>query len=259
VPLNELTSAQVQNLTGAALNYIVAGVAIGLVSRILVRSATALREASQEALVARERAARLEERETLARRIHDSVLQALTYIHKRGRELATAPVADPAEVMRLAEMAAQEEVELRSLILRDPDDAPTGLASLREALEASARKVGGIDVTVSSVGPLHLPAAIVGEVAAAVGQALTNVAAHSGAEGATVFAEIDGPSLVVTVRDKGRGFEYDEAKMREAGKAGILRSMKGRAEDLGGRMTIDSSPETGTEVEFRIPLSEGDQ
>src|SRR6266545_2921444 len=66
-----------------------------------------------------ERAARLAERESLARQIHDSVLQALALVHKRGRELA-------AQVAGLAEMAAGQERALRALVLRDPDDGPTG-------------------------------------------------------------------------------------------------------------------------------------
>jgi signal transduction histidine kinase len=256
VPLEVLTSAQVQNLTGAALNYIVAGVAIGLVSLVLVRSATALQEASKEVVRVRERAARLEERESLARQIHDSVLQSLAYIHKRGRELASAAQPEAAEIGRLSDMAAEQEAELRALILRDPDDAPTGTASLRDALEAAARRVTGIEVSVGSVGALHLPAAMVGEIAAAVRQALENSAAHSGADRAAVFAEQEDGALVVTVRDPGTGFVYDEASLRERGKAGILKSMKGRAEDLGGTFSIQSGAASGTEIELRIPMSE---
>lgn len=256
VPLDVLTSAQVQNLTGAALNYVVAGVAIGLVSLVLVRSATALQQASKEAVAARERAARLEERETLARQIHDSVLQALAFIHKNGRRLASSAEPDVAEIGRLADLAADQEAELRALILRGPDDAPTGSASLREALEGAARRVSGIEVTVGSVGALHMPAAKVEEIAAAVRQALENAAAHSGADRAAVFAEQDGSALVVTVRDAGRGFVFDEASLRERGKAGILKSMKGRVEDLGGAMTIHSEVGSGTEIEFRIPMEE---
>ena len=256
VPFDELTSAQVQNLTGSALNNIVAGVAIGLVSRILVRSATALQEASNEAVTARERAARLEERDTLARQIHDSVLQALSFIHKRGRELARDAGPAAPEVGRLADMAAQQEVELRALILRDPDEVPQGSASLRDALEAAARKVEGIEVTVSAVGPLVLPAATVAELAAAARQALENSAAHSGADRATVFAEQENEHVIVTVRDAGAGFEYDERSLREQGKAGILKSMKGRAEHLGGTMQIDTRPGAGTEIEFTIPVTE---
>ena len=255
VPLDTLSSAQVQNLMGAALNYIVAGVAIGLVSRILVRSATAVRDASAHVMRARERAARLEEREKLARQIHDSVLQTLSFIHKRGREIAATQAVETDEVQKLSDAAARQEAELRALILRDPDDVPSGSASLRDALETVARQMDTISVNVGSVGPLHLRAAVVEEIAAAAKQAIDNVAEHSGSNSATVFAEEEDGTIVVTVRDAGRGFTYDEATLKADNKAGILRSMKGRAEDLGGTMRISTAPGKGTEVEFRIPVA----
>ena len=255
VALDELSSAQFQNMTGAVLNYVVAGVAVGLVSRLLVRSAESVQAATDDLMKERERAARLAEREKLARHIHDSVLQALALVHKRGRELAASPQIDALEVQRLAEMAAAQEKELRALIMREPEELPTGLASLREELERAARDVDGIDAVVSSVGSLSLERAIVVELAAAVRQALENVARHARAKRVTVFAEREGDQVIVSVRDDGVGFEYDETWLRKEGKAGILKSMKGRAEDLGGTMTITSGPGSGTEVEFKVPVS----
>lgn len=253
VPIHELTAPQFQNMFGAVLNYVVAGIATGIVSRVLVRSAEAVAEASENLMRERERAARLGEREKLARQIHDSVLQALAYVHKRGRELAAQPAVAPEDVAALSGLAAREEAELRALILRDPEDAPVGSASLREALEEVARDVDGIDVSVSSVGPIWWQRRCIEETAAAVRQALENVARHSGARTATVFAERDEDHIVVSVRDDGTGFVYDEEKLRLAGKAGMLKSMKGRAEELGGRMQVSTAPGRGTEVEFRIP------
>ena len=253
VPLTSLSGEQVQNLAGAVLNYVVAGVATGIVSRVLVRSAADLAEASENLMRERERAARLAEREKLARQIHDSVLQSLAYVHKRGRELAAQPSVVPADVADLSGLAARQEAELRALILRDPEDAPVGRASLRQALEAVARDVDGVEVSVSSVGPVWWERRCIDEVAAAVRQALENVARHSGARSATVFAERDDDEVVVSVRDDGKGFVYDEAELKAAGKAGLLKSMKGRAEELGGRMQVTTAPGSGCEVEFRIP------
>ncbi len=253
VPLNTLSGEQVQNLAGAVLNYVVAGVATGIVSRVLVRSAADLAEASENLMRERERAARLAEREKLARQIHDSVLQSLAYVHKRGRELAAQPSVAAADVADLSGLAARQEVELRALILRDPEDAPVGSASLREALEAVARDVEDVDVSVSTVGPVWWERRCIAEVAAAVRQALENVARHSGARSATVFAERDNNDVVVSVRDDGKGFVYDEAQLKAAGKAGLLKSMKGRAEELGGRMKVTTAPGSGCEIELRIP------
>lgn len=257
IALNELSPGQVQNVTGAMLNYFVGGVAVGLVARLLQRSAAALAEANEETVKQRELSARLAERESLARAIHDSVLQSLALIHKRGRELAARPSVPPAEVAEIAEIAGKQQEELRSLILRDPEPPPTGRASLREALEAAARDVDGIKVNVSAVGPLWCPTHAVTEVQAAVRQAIENAARHSGAPTVTVFAEEDEGDLVVSVRDDGLGFDYDEARLNAAGKVGITKSMKGRIKDLGGQMQITSEVGHGTEIEFRVPLSDG--
>ncbi|HEX8132308.1 MAG TPA: hypothetical protein VF880_02600, partial [Actinomycetes bacterium] len=131
-------AATLLDLAGGTLNFALAGGAVGLVARLLERSAVQLRRATEETIRARERAARLAERESLARQIHDSVLQALTLVHKRGRELAAGGPVSPDQVAGLAEMAAGQERTLRRLVLRDPDEAPTGAASLRAALEALA-------------------------------------------------------------------------------------------------------------------------
>ena len=253
VPYDMLSPPQFQNMTGAVLNYVVAGMAIGIVSGVLVKSAEAVAAASEKLVAERERAARLAEREKLARQIHDSVLQALAFVHKRGRELATRDPIPAEEVARLSELAAKQEVELRSLILRDPEEAPTGSMSLRRALEDLARATDGVPVTVSAVGPLWMPSARAEELVAAVRQALENVVHHAGATQVTVFAEQEDTEVSVSVRDDGVGFDYDEARLQREGKAGMLKSMKGRAEDLGGRMTVSSAPGRGTEIEFSVP------
>lgn len=260
--LEALTGDQVQSIANGAVNYLLAGGAVGLASRLLDRSAVRADEATREAIDARERAARLGERESLARTIHDSVLQALALISKRGRELGARQEVAGSEVRGLAEMAGRQERELRALILREPTDAPSGTASLRVALEASAREVTALPVDVSAVGPLWLPAATVEEVGAAVRQALANVVEHASAGRATVFAEFEAEGgsgrrwAVVTIRDDGRGFDYDEERLRAEGKAGILKSMKGRIEELGGTVRVHSGPGMGTEIELRLPLPE---
>jgi signal transduction histidine kinase len=233
----------------------VAGGAVGIVSLLLVRSSEALQEATDELVAERERAARLAERESMARQIHDSVLQALALIHKKGRELARLDRIPPGEVERLSDLARKEEAELRGLILRDPQPQPPGLVSLRAEVESIAR-TNDIEASVGSVGPIWIDRHVGLEVAAAVRQALANVAKHGRATKATVFAEEDDGRLVVSVRDDGIGFVFDEDALRAAGKVGILKSMKGRVEDLGGSMIVTSAPGKGTEIEFVIPLEE---
>jgi signal transduction histidine kinase len=248
-------AATLLDLAGGTLNFALAGGAVGLVARLLERSAVQLRQATEETIRARERAARLAERESLARQIHDSVLQALTMVHKRGRELAAGGPVPPDQVAGLAEMAAGQEHALRRLVLRDPDEGPTGAASLRAALEVLAgRGWGRLEVTAGATGPIWLPAHQVEELAAAARQALENVVEHAGASRAALFAEEDGGAVVVTVRDDGRGFTYDQAAFTAAGKMGLVKSVKGRVEQLGGHLRVTSRPGAGAEVELRVPI-----
>ena len=256
VAFDSLSATQFQNMTGAVLNYVVAGVAVGIVARVLVKSAEAVAAASEKLMAERERAARLAEREKLARQIHDSVLQSLAYVHKRGRELASREPVPADEVAQLSELAAKQEEELRSMILREPEEAPEGSASLRHSLEEVARGIEGVEVTVSSVGPIWLQRLQVEELAAAVRQALENVVRHAQARRASVFAEQESGEVVVSVRDDGVGFVYDEDQLRRNEKAGMLKSMKGRVEELGGRMDVSTGPGRGTEIEFRIPAKD---
>jgi signal transduction histidine kinase len=256
VPLNDLSGGEIRDIAGGVVNYLLAGGAVGIVSLLLIRSSEALEAATAALVLERERAARLAERESLARQIHDSVLQALALIHKRGRELASRSPIPPDEVASLSELAGREEVELRGLILREPDDVPEGRISLRAEIESLARSFEEIDVTVSSVGPVWCQRADGLELTAAVRQGLTNVEKHARASQATVFVEEDERGIALSIRDDGAGFVYDEDELRAAGKAGLLKSMKGRVEDLGGTMTVTTAPGKGTEIEFVVPTGD---
>lgn len=256
VAVADLSAIQAQNAAGAVVNYLVAGVAVGLVARLLDASAQAAETATGELLAERERTARLSERQSLARQIHDSALQVLALIHKRGRELAGEEQVSGRQVAELADMARRQEAELRALVLRPAERSASGTASLRDALERAARGIDGVPVTVNAIGALILPAALVSEVAAAVGEALRNAAEHAGAQRVVVFVEQADRHLAVSVRDDGRGFTYDEGALAAQGKAGLLRSMKGRMLDMGGAMHVQTGPGRGTEVTFDIPLED---
>ncbi len=252
-----LTEALMSRLLAGSAGYLFAGLMFGTVSSLLRRSSEEVRAATAEAIAAREKAARLSERESMARQIHDSVLQVLALIHKRGTQLAESQTPDRAKVAELAEMAKDQEAALRGLIMREPEDAPVGEASLRSALEEVAAGIKAVDVSVSTVGPVWLPRGLVDELVDAVREALANVIKHSGATKAAIFADEQDGMLQLSVRDDGAGFVFDEAKFRQEGKFGMLNSMGGRVDAMGGSMKIDSRLGSGTEVEFQVPLQPG--
>ncbi|HEX2180255.1 MAG TPA: ATP-binding protein, partial [Actinomycetota bacterium] len=250
-----ITGELLQTLWPLSTGYVLIGLLFGIVSNLLRRASDEAEAATSEVLAASEREARLAERESMAREIHDSVLQVLALIHKRGVELAESGSPTPKDVLELAEMARDQEVALRGLILREPDMAPQGEASLRTALEAAARTVRELDVTVSTVGPVWLPGDVLEELVAAVREALANVVEHAHASKVAIFADHQDGLVQVTVRDDGVGFQFDEARFRAEGKFGVLSSMRGRVEAMGGQMNIESRPGAGTEIEFQVPVA----
>src|SRR6266567_1850064 len=130
----------------------------------------------------------------------------------------------------------------------------SGLVSLEDWLHATKAKVVEIDVTLSRVARIYIAIAAADELCAAVYQALRNVADHAETDRAWVFADVENGQLLTSVRDAGKGFEYDEHRLRAARKVGMLESMKGRIELLGGRMKVITAPGLGTTVEFYVPM-----
>jgi signal transduction histidine kinase len=244
-------------VTGVAY-YVLAGLILGLFTETLDRAAASLRTANEDAATERERAARLGERETLARAIHDSVLQSLALVHRRGQELAGHDRVEPADVAALVGLVDQQERELRTMLRGVPAPPPTGTVPLRTALEAAAFGISGIEVSVSTVEPAWVRAGAAAEVSAAVRAALDNVVHHASATRATIFGEAADGNLLVSVRDDGVGFDVEAIAAGGGDRFGIARSIRGRIEDLGGDVRIDSAPGRGTEVEIRVPHVEED-
>lgn len=254
---HEMSRDAWQILVNGIVYYLAAGGATGTVSRVLRRSAAERDAAIEEAARERERAARLSERDALGRRIHDSVLQSLALIAKQGRQLSLRSSVTATEVKELVGMAATQERALRGLLSEVPPPHDAGAAPLRPALQDAAATVTTVPVSVTTTGDPTLPSSDLDELAAAVRQALENVVRHAEAHTVTIFGEGDGREVIVSIRDDGVGFDYDEERFVREGKLGMLHSMKGRIETLGGEMRVHSAAGRGTEVEFRVPLSRG--
>jgi signal transduction histidine kinase len=257
VGFDRLASSEVVDVATGGIYYLMGGGTVGLFARTIDRTAAELRSANDEAALQAERAARLQEREALSREIHDSVLQALALVRKRGRELTARSSVPGRDIGELVQVADDQERALRRLLQRRADEPPEGSVPLRTVLEAATYGIQGVPVTVTTVDPMWLRADDVGELSAAIRQALENVAQHARASMATVFAEEEDGEIVVSIRDDGVGFSFDEERMRRDGKLGLLRSMRGRIEELGGEMLLSSAPGRGTEVEFRLPGPSG--
>jgi signal transduction histidine kinase len=223
------------------------GTVLMLLAAIAVGYLVRLAETSQERL---ERAIQLEattrERERLARDIHDSVLQVLALVKRRGAGL-------DGEAGELARLAGEQEAALRTLVARA---AP----AVEERAEVDLMTLLGpyASSTVSIAAPaaaVRMPARVAGDIAAAVTAALDNVARHCDpGTKVWVLVEDEPDAVTVSVRDDGCGIVPERLAEAEAqGRLGVAQSIRGRIAELHGTVRITSAPDEGTEVELTVP------
>ncbi len=196
------------------------------------------------------------ERAHLAQELHDSVTQALfsmTMTAGAARRLVEQdrPGVD-AKLDELSELAREALAEMRGLIfeLRPGNLAEEGFEpALRKHLTAIQGRTGLI-VRLDVAPDLgRLPAAIEGALYRIAQEAIHNVVKHAGAREAQVRVARLTSEVLMTVSDDGTGFD---AQMRTDGLG--LPGMAARAERLGGRAGVESSPGGGTTVSVVLPL-----
>jgi signal transduction histidine kinase len=227
------------DLTRDAVLLIGVGFVLGLAASSSRRSAQRLARALRaEAATA--------ERERLARSIHDSVLQVLARVRKRGNELG-------GEAAELARLAGEQEVALRALVSSGPEESSEdGTTDLSPRLQVLTTE--RVQVSVPAT-PVVLPAPTVAELVSLVRETLNNVERHAGSLArAWVLVEDLGDAVVVSVRDDGNGIPLGRLEAAEAeGRMGIAQSIKGRVRELGGTIVLETAPNAGTEWEVRVP------
>ena len=229
-------------LNGVVL-LLLAGVIVGHLARLAADVEAEHQHATQLEAASRER-------ERLARDIHDSVLQVLALVQRRGAEAGGAAA-------ELGRLAGQQETALRALVGSAlASDGPAADASGDTDLRALIMGVQAEQVTVSvPAQPVRLGKQTADELTAAVLAALDNVRQHCGAQAHAWVLVEDEPGLVtVTIRDDGPGIPAGRlAAAAAASRLGVSQSICGRMRNLGGCATISSVPGEGTEVELRLP------
>lgn len=198
-----------------------------------------------------------EERDRLARHVHDGVLQALAMIARRGREIG-------GDTTVLAQLAGEQERSLRRFLTEsDEQDRTYGTLPADESgrvdLAALLRRHAADGVSVSTPREAVTVAARIGsELDGAVGNALDNVARHAGPDAqAYVLLEDLGSEVVISIRDDGIGIEPGRLAAAAAqGRLGVAQAIVGRIEALGGRAVLDSAPGAGTDWELTVPIDD---
>ena len=208
-----------------------------------------------------------EERSRLARDLHDSVTQSLhssTLMAEAGQRLAGAGDLERTRhyLTRLGEISRQALKEMRLLVyeLRPLALREVGLVgALQQRLDTVERRAGvEARLVVIGVEPgesqeIELPAEVEEALYPIAQEALNNALKHAKPSSVTVTLRLEGEPparrIALEVADDGRGF--DVGTMEGAGGIG-LDSMRERAEQVGGILTIHSAPGEGTRVQVTI-------
>ena len=198
-----------------------------------------------------------QEKSRVARELHDELGQALTALKIDVAWLCEVLAGAPDEVKRkLALMqvlldgtvAATRRIsaDLRPLILDD-----LGLEAAADWLVQNFTSRTGVACELAVVRKLDLADPHATTVFRALQESLTNIAKHAAASRVEVTLERDADSVVLTVRDNGRGFASGAPRKPES--FGLL-GLRERVSLLGGEVSVESAPGRGTSIEVRLPL-----
>ncbi|MFE9244177.1 GAF domain-containing protein [Nocardiopsis sp. NPDC006938] len=228
---------------------------LSMLSSFADQAAVALELA--EARLDSERLSVLEDRDRIARDLHDTVIQRL---------YATA-LTLMGTVRRIDDTTSSERVrsavndlddtirQIRSTIfaLQSPvgDDAPSLRSRVLEVVNSATESLGFAPRLLTQ-GPVDngVDEATGAHLVAVLRELLSNAARHSGAASVDVQVTVDEDRLVLRVSDDGRG-------IREGTHRSGLRNVVSRALELGGEASVDSGPGGGTSVEWSVPSRTG--
>ena len=237
------------------VSWTVALAIIWLMAQVLVRQERLVAENARLHERARQ-AAVLEERQRLARELHDSVTQSLYGVSLQAEAALralmagdTAPIA--ANLKEIGETTQEALGEMRLLLfeLRPPLLEERGLFGALQSRLGAVESRAGLTTEIQGEGAERLAPETEQELYRVGQEALNNVLKHAHARQVTVRLDVSKHRAVLEVADDGVGFE---PSLRNGGGFG-LPGMRERAERLGGALQVESAPGQGTTVRVEVP------
>lgn len=203
-----------------------------------------------------------EERNRLARELHDSVTQELFSMTMIAGALPALverkPEVAKERMDRLHDLARGALAEMRALLfaLRPAALAEEGLIAAVNKYAAAFQSREGVTVHINIDGEGRLPDACEEALYRVAQEALNNVVKHAGACNVWIDLVIGAEQTTLTVRDDGAGF--DPAALPAGGATMGMTSMRERVEELDGKFSIESAPGGGTIVRVVAPVGTGE-
>ncbi|MBX0328981.1 PAS domain-containing protein [Oscillochloris sp. ZM17-4] len=227
-----------------------------------IRSEHAREKLLQQIVTAQE-----EERRHIARELHDEMGQDLTALILGLKALQDVVKVDPRSVDRIVQMQVMAmrisqkiralAVQLRPSVI---DDLGLLLALSNYMEQWSVQANVAVDLHSSGLDGVRLPLAMETTIYRMVQEALTNVLKHAHASEVSVIIERHSGEVRVIIEDDGAGFVVSAPSGGGASAQHLgLIGMRERVDLLGGTLTVESAPGSGTTIFARIPLPEGAQ
>jgi PAS domain S-box-containing protein len=220
----------------------------------IIRDVTQRRIADEELNRAHEQLALVDDRERIARDLHDTVVQRLFAV---GLSLQSALARAPADAAAERLQVAVDEIDKT---IRDVRSSIFALHTRRHSEESvrdevivtarEAARVLGFEPEVRFDGPVDtvVPDNVRDHLVATLREALSNVTKHAHASRVEIEVSVEGDNLCLLVRDDGVG-------MAGAGSGNGLQNMRERSLRHGGNCTISPAPTGGTQIDWRVSLS----
>src|SRR4249919_67602 len=195
------------------------------------------------------------ERRRLARELHDETGQALTSILLGLRSVEETKSADEmhaaASDLRELVVATLQDVRRLAVQLRPKALDDFGLAAALERLAQTFSETTEMHVELEAqLGEARLPAEVETTLYRIVQEALTNIVKHAEATKVSILLVRKAATATVVIEDDGRGFDPEDVRAEGIGLAG----MRERVELHDGRLTVESSPTSGTTLVAEVSL-----
>lgn len=204
--------------------------------------------------------ATLEERQRLARELHDAVSQTLWTANLVSDSITAKGPAEvtEAQVERLKTLTRGALAEMRNLLLelRPASLDETQFTELLDQLVDALQSRRAMKAVVHARAPIDQwePPPLAKHALYRIAQeALNNVGRHSGATDVEIEVSMADDKLVMAIRDNGQGFSVEDAKASRLG----LSIMQERAEAVGASFDLTSTPGSGTTVSVILPIEHG--
>ena len=244
-----LTASTLQDWRGREVGYL-----------LLLHDTTAQKQAQAQLIAQQSALATLQERERLARELHDSLGQTLAATHLQASAarhlLAQGQLEQTDQALaQLAEMSIAAEADVRDYLLGAKIAFAPDAPFLETVRQYAARFAQQYHLQIELDAPPELEAQSLGfpvevQLLRLIQEALSNIRKHAAAQTVQIRFNVTDSLVEVTIVDDGRGF--DPTLIPQSDGFG-LQAMGERAATLGGSLEIHSQPGAGTQITVRVP------